>query len=165
MVVADYVANFGEISLASLAIPGASIAVSDSIPLRSVQYGPAALWLVINCTQTVVATGAAACRFALSSATADDAASLVNGYDLWIYGNMDFAGIFPKGVPYQSMVAGAPLFHVPVAPSPLLSTAHTSLALTIMQVSSGAAITAGKVKALLTTTPPTHSELIFPNGI
>lgn len=164
MALDDSLIDLGEISLASLAIPGASIAVSSSIYLPTAQLGSVPMWLVVTCTQTATATGSAACRFALSAATADDAATLVAGYDLWIYGNMDFAGIFPKGVPYQSIVAGETLFQVPVGSSPLLTSTFRYLALNIMQVTAGAAVTAGKVKAYLTSAPP-NGGLLFPNAV
>lgn len=164
MALDDSLIDLGEISLASLAIPGASIAVSSSIYLPTAHLGSVPMWLVITCTETAVASGSAACRFALSAATADDAATLVAGYDLWIYGNMDFAGIFPKGIPYQSIVAGETLFQVPAGSSPLLTSSFRYLALNIMQVAAGAAITAGKVKAYLTSAPP-HGGLLFPNAV
>lgn len=163
MALDDSLVDLGEISLASLTIPGASVAVSSSVYVPLAQLGPAPMWLVITCTETAQATGSAACRFALSAATADDAATMVNGYDMWIYGNMDFAGIFAKGIPYQSIVAGETLFQVPVGSSPLVVSTYRYIALTIMQVVAGAAISAGKVKAYLTATPP-NGGLLFPNA-
>ncbi len=160
----DSLIDFGEISLASLAIPGASVAVSSSIYVPTAHLGAVPMWLVITCTQTATATGSAACRFALSAATADDAATMASGYDMWIYGNMDFAGIFPKGVPYQSIVAGEVLFQVPVGSSPLVTSTFRYIGVTVMQVNAGAAVTAGKVKAYLTSTPPSGGFL-FPNAV
>jgi hypothetical protein len=163
MAMDDKLADFGEVSLASLTIPGVDVALSDVIYMPSGQTGPAPMWLVITCTQTIVGTGSPACRFSLSAASASDAASIVYGYDLWIYGNMDFAGIFAKGIPAANMIAGTTLFQVPVAASPLLSRAYRYLGLTVMQVVGAGAISAGKVKAYLTSSPPAGG-LIFPNA-
>lgn len=169
----DTLGSFGELSLASLDDPAVSAVLSDSIDTTTVPFGAEPIYLVVTVTESLVAAaGSPAYCFALeaATATATDPATVLQGYDVWRFGNVDFGayalGINTtgKGVLGSTMTAGTTLFTVPIGMSPQLTASLRYLTLTVQQVVAGASTTSGKVRAYLTSTPP-NGNVVYPDAI
>lgn len=161
--------SFGELDLASLDSPAVSAVLSDPVNTTSFPLGAEPIYLVITVTQTVTGTGTPIYCFALEASAATDAVSVLQGYDVWRFGNVDFTAfgglnVTGKGVAGSGMTEGATLFTVPIGMSPQLAATAHYLTLTAQQVSAATTTTTGKVRAYLTTTPPSGG-IVYPDAI